>query len=420
MEKQKRTSGLNNLHQTKLRALSVGKNHADGGGLYLTKTSQESGSWFFIYINANKTRKQMSLGKYPDMLLSLAREKAGECRKMRANGIDPLQSRKDENQKEIEQTQGKVTFGGFFDDWFPRVKAPSLTSDISRKQWESTIKTYCISILDKPIADIDEQDVLACVEPIWQSNYPTASKLLGRIRLTINAAIGQKIRPRGLNPADWEGCQEFNLPKTDHVIKSHAAIDWRLMPQFMLFLRTKELVTARALEFAILNANRLGEALGAKWGEIDFTSKVWNVPAARMKKRKDHRIPLSNRAIEILEQMKPLSDCAANSLIFEGQRRNHPYTSAIMEKHTDRLAALVTKEPATPHGFRSSFRDWGFEQAGIDFETMEVCLAHAAQGVVKNYRHGDALERRRLAMQSWCDYCQGEAAANVIPFVMAG
>ena len=315
MEKKKRIVGLNNLHQTKLRGLSIGKNHADGGGLYLTKTSQESGSWFFIYIDANKNRKQMSLGKYPDLSLSDARDKAANCRKMRASGQDPLQERKDQNEAEKNKDKGKLTFGAFFDDWFCRVKSPSLSSAISRQQWKSTIRNNCKNILEKPIAEIDEQDVLACVEPIWQSNYPTASKLLGRIRLIINAAIGQKVRPRGLNPAEWAGCQEFNLPKGDHVIKNHDALDWRLMPQFMQHLRNKDLVTARALEFAILNANRLGEALGARWGEIDFDLKVWDIPAARMKKRKEHRIPLSSRAIEILEQMKPLSDCAANSLI---------------------------------------------------------------------------------------------------------
>ena len=421
--KKVKTMGLHNLHPSQLKSLAIKKNHADGGGLFLYKSNPQKGSWKFIY-TFDSVRREMSLGLYPEYSLSEARDKAEDCRRLRARGICPLTQQNQAKEAEKAKSQGKITFIQFFRQWFELTKKPTLTSATNIQQWNYTINHYCAAIHDRPIDEIDEIEIAALLKGIWQTKHETADKLRNRLEQIFNAAVGQKLRARGLNPAEYKNCLDAYLPDVSNVlvVNHHASLDWRKMPQFMQILRTQDFASAIALEFIILNVNRLSEALNAKWREFDLVDNIWTIPAQRMKVRKngEHKIPLSNRSIEILEIMKQFAtddngELDLNALVFKGAHGgNKPMSITSIEKRVNNVMGKIGKDHATPHGFRSSFRDWGFELGGVDAELMEVCLAHSAGGEIKNYRRGDALQRRRIVMQSWCDYCSNIEKNNVV------
>jgi integrase len=277
-------------------------------------------------------------------------------------------------------------------------------SEVHAAQWRTTIDDYCGPILDMPVDAIDTQAVLGVLQPVWGRIPETASRLRGRIEAVLDFAKAHNLR-HGENPAAWRGHLALILPKRQKLSRGHhAAMPYAEVPAFIGKLRERESVPALALEFLILTAARSGEVLGATWKELDLGSQVWVIPASRMKAGREHRVPLSGRALAILERM---AEIRTGDLVFPGQRRGRPVSKAA-------LTALVTG--ATIHGFRSSFRDWVGEETSHPREIAEAALAHATGSAVEqSYRRGDALEKRRALMESWGYYCEPGEGGNVVP-----
>jgi integrase len=278
-----------------------------------------------------------------------------------------------------------------------------------RAQWRSTIATYAHPIIGKlPVSAVDTALVLKVLRPIWNKKPETASRLRGRIERILAWATISEYR-EGDNPARWRGHLKEMLPNRGKVrrVKHHAALPYADVPEFMERLRGNDSISARALEFTILNASRTGEAIGAKWDEIDLVNKVWSVPASRMKAGKEHRVPLSDRAIEILKSLPCERD---NPFVFVGTIKGRSLSEMAMLEHLRRMSG---GNGLTVHGFRSSFRDWCAEQTNFARELAEVALAHAVgDDTERAYQRGDLLEKRRRLMAEWARFCAKPAAKS--------
>ncbi|RTL61645.1 MAG: integrase, partial [Hyphomicrobiales bacterium] len=242
-------------------------------------------------------------------------------------------------------------------------------------------------------------------EPIWLTKPETASRLRGRIERVLEFA---KVRGHrsGDNPARWKDGLRSQLPVKSKVraVKHHSALPYTQVGALMEELRGRTAISARALEFTILTAARTGEVIGARWEEIDFASRTWNVPAERMKAKRVHRVPLTDRALEILGQLPRVDE-----FVFPGVRAGQPISNMTMAKLLKHLRPGITV-----HGFRSSFRDWVHEQTAHPREVAEAALGHVVGDKVEAaYRRGDALEKRRLLMQDWQTYIL-EVSANLL------
>jgi integrase len=375
--------------------------HADGGNLYLTisKTGASvSGRWTFLYSLAGKQR-EAGFGPAAAVTLAEAREKAARYRSMLAKGIDPLDAKKADQ----EAAAARKTFGQCADELI-KSKRREWRSEVHAAQWRTTIDSYCGPIMDAPIDEIDTQAVFGVLQPLWQRIPETASRLRGRIEAVLDYAKANGLRS-GENPAAWRGHLALILPKRQKLSRGHhAALPYPDIPGFIAKLREVESIPPLALEFLILTAARSGEVLSATWEEIDIAAQVWVIPASRMKAGREHRVPLSARAMEILDRMASIR---TGDLVFPGQRRRRPLSGAAM-------GALVTG--ATLHGFRSSFRDWAGEETIFPREIAEQALAHATGDATERaYRRGDALEKRRGLMTAWANYCEPNAGGNVVP-----
>ncbi len=374
--------------------------HADGGNLYLTISKTGAGvskRWTFMFSFAGKQR-EAGFGAAAVVTLAEAREKAAGYRSMLAKGIDPL----DEKKTAREAAAARKTFGECAAQLM-KSKRREWRSEIHAAQWRTTIDDYCGPILEKPIDTIDTQAVLGVLQPVWGRIPETASRLRGRIEAVLDYAKAHGLRS-GENPAAWRGHLVLILPKRQKLSRSHhAAMPYGDLPEFIAKLRHTESIHALALEFLILTAARSGEVLGATWDEIDIDTQVWVIPASRMKAGREHRVPLSARALAILDRM---AEIRTGDLVFVGQRRRRPLSGAAM-------GALVTS--ATVHGFRSAFRDWAGEETSFPREIAEQALAHATGDATERaYRRGDALEKRRGLMTAWANYCEPSGAGNVV------
>jgi integrase len=313
---------------------------------------------------------------------------------MLAKGIDPLAAK----QAARAAACGRKTFGECANELI-KSKRSGWRSSVHAGQWRTTIESYCGPILGLPVDAIDTMAVLSVLQPLWQTIPETASRLRGRIEAVLDYAKAHGLRA-GENPAAWRGHLKLILPKPRPALSRgrHAAMDYHDVSKFVAELWTAETVTASALEFLILTAARSGEVIGAKWAEIDLDAKVWTIPACRMKAGKEHRIPLSPRAVAILSIV---SAQRQSDVVFPGVR-------------PDTLRKLCP-EGATVHGFRSSFRDWAGEETSFSREIAEGCLAHSIGSAVEQaYRRGDALERRRTLMDAWAGYIEPRAPGNVV------
>jgi len=277
-------------------------------------------------------------------------------------------------------------------------KSPGWRSAVHRKQWATTVEKYCGPICNMPVDRIDLTAVLSVLQPIWQRIPETASRVRSRVEMILDAAKAKGWRS-GENPAAWKGNLAHLLARRPKVTQPHfAAMDYREVPAFMSELRERNTTAARALEFLILTAARSGEVRDAPWQEIDLEAKVWTVPAERMKGGAEHRVPLSDRAIEILQD----AESRRSGLIFPGV-----YVMAMNR---------LLPPGLTIHGFRSSFRDWAGEETAFPSEIAEAALAHTIGNAVERaYRRGDALEKRRALMDAWARHCEPVSVpANVV------
>ena len=387
----------------KLTATAVAKvrkpgRHSDGGGLYLNVSNAGTKSWVFIW-SRDKRKREMGLGPYPPVSLAGARERADACRKQVANGLDPIVERDRDTRK---------TFGESADACFEAMKG-TWRHRKTHLIWKRSMEHYCAPIRSRPVADVNTEDVLQVLNPIWQSKSETASKLRGRIERVLDFARTKGWRT-GDNPARWRGHLQNALPKPRKLTRGHhPAMPFKDVPAFFEQLQTRQSTAARALEFTILTAARTGEALGARWSEVDFDESAWTVPPERMKGGIGHTVPLSNQAVEVL---RSLLDTRISDFIFLGMKQKRPLSPMAMEM----LLRRMKIGEATVHGFRSSFRDWCGDETTFPREVAEAALAHkVGSNVERAYRRRDALAKRRQLMQAWADYCSGASSENVVP-----
>ncbi len=402
---------LNRLSAKEAERLKTPGRHADGGGLYLGIDDSGRRRWVFMYVRRGR-RVELGLGSGRDLSLAAARTEAATLRALLANGENPKSARA--------RSDDIPTFGECADAYVKAME-PSWRNAKHAAQWRMTLTTYVRPIRELRVDEITTQDILDILQPLWKRVPETAKRLRGRIENVLDAAKAKGQRS-GENPARWRGHLDQLLPKRQVLTRGHhAALPYDEVPAFMEDLRRRPAVAARALEFAILTACRTSEVLGASWDEIDLEKKVWTIPASRMKAAREHRVPLSARAMEIVEALRAdatedqdnhtdAEDRHREGYVFPGPKPKEPLSTMAMAMLLRRMKAEITV-----HGFRSSFRDWASETTGFPHEVCEMALAHTiANKAEAAYRRGDLFEKRRKLMEAWAGYC-ATAAAKVLP-----
>jgi len=387
------------LTARKVETAKAGK-YSDGGNLYLIVSPAGGRKWVLRFTWRGKAR-EMGLGTPATVSLADARDKAADARRMVAQGLDPIAERK--------CTGGVPTFGEMADQVHEALSA-GFRNETHKAQWKWTVATYAAPLKDKVVDTITTDDVLAVLKSIWRTKAETASRLRGRIEKVLDAAKAKGFR-QGENPARWRGHLDHLLPKQSKLTRGHhAAMPYEHVAAFVGRLRETDSLGALALEFCILTAARSGEVVGARWSEIDLDKRVWTLPPHRMKAGREHRVPLSERAVAILRQ---LAEIKTSDFIFPGRRKNRPLSHRAMNKTLHR----TTADTVTVHGFRSSFRDWAGNETHFPREIMETALAHAIGNQVEQaYRRSDALEKRRKLMEAWASYCLEPKSEQVVAF----
>ena len=402
---------IQRLSTAKVRTAKAGM-WCDGGGLYLQCTAGADGrlrkSWLFRYATKGRER-QMGLGSLDTVSLAEARERAANCRRLHLAGVDPIEHRDAARMQAALDAAKAMTFDECRDAYL-KAHAAGWRNAKHRQQWESTLKTYCSPVFGKvSVQAVDVALVMKAVEPIWTTKPETASRLRGRIESILDWARVRDMRT-GDNPARWRGHLDQLLPAPSKVrkVQHHAALPYPEIGAFMVELRGRDGVAALALEFAILTATRTNEVLGARWDEID--GQVWTIPASRMKAGREHRVPLSDKAMTIIKRMKAVR---ANDYIFPGDRREMLSNMALLM-----TLRRMGRGDLTTHGFRATFRTWAAERSQFPREVVESALAHVIGNKVEAaYQRGDLFDKRRRLMDAWAEYCAKAAnlGASVIP-----
>jgi integrase len=376
--------------------------YEDGNGLRLLVSPSGARRWIYRYMHAGK-RTEMGLGSAADVSLAEARERAADARRLVKAGKDPIAARRAER-----AARGAETFGPFALALIDEIGA-GFRNTKHRAQWRTTLTAYATPIWNKRLADIETDDVLACLKPIWQIKAVTALRVRGRIERVLDAAAARGLRSRD-NPARWRGHLANLLAKPQKLARGHhAAMPFDDVPAYMARLREIGSVSAQALEFTILTAARSGEVTGARWSEIDLAGKVWTLPASRMKSGREHRVPLTDRAVEILSVF---AETKIGDHVFTGVKRGRSLSASTLTALTRRSGL----EHFTVHGFRSAFRDWAGERTNFPREVAEAALAHVVGDETERaYRRGDALEKRRALMEAWAAFCEPNAGNVVVP-----
>jgi integrase len=361
--------------------------YAVGDGVQLQISKWNTRAWVFRYERFGKPH-YMGLGPCSLVSLAEARAKGREARRLLLDGIDPLARKRQKRNEAKLRDAREQTFEACAREYMTAHDAG--WSREHSGQWTSTLGRYVFPVIGKlPVSEIDLPLVLRVLEPVWRKVPETASRVRGRIEAVLGWASVRGLRA-GDNPARWSNHLEHLLPsQTDFRRKGqHAALPYKDIGAVMFRLRQEEDVAARALEFTILTAARSGEVAGASWDEIE--DDTWTVPATRMKGGKEHKVPLSKRALELLADLP-----REGGLVFG--KLNH----MSMRRVLTRLGSDVTV-----HGFRSSFRTWADEQTAYPPHVVEQALAHTVGNAVERaYRRGDLFEKRRRLMQDWADYC---------------
>jgi integrase len=353
----------------------------------------------------------MGLGSAYTVSLKAARDKALEARRLLDQGIDPLQQKRDQRAAQRAAAPSRdTTFAAIADRFIARYEG-AWRNATHRQQWRSSIVRFCNPVIgDTPVADVDGDAVQRVLEPLWRTLPVVAQRLRGRIEQILDHAHALGLRSSE-NPAAWRRVKNL-LPKIRRAKVHHAAIPYREAPALMGELNTVEGNAARALQFTLLTAVRTGEAIGAKWDEIDLVGKTWIVPSHRTKSGRSFHVPLSAPALRILEAL-PRED--GNPHVFIGLRRASITRSAM-------LNVLQRLRPGlTVHGLRSTFADWATEQTSFSYEVREGALAHhVGSSVERAYRRGDLLDQRRQLAAAWGAFLTVEATDKVVPLRREG
>jgi integrase len=387
--------------------------HADGGGLHLLVKESGARSWVYRFMLNGKSR-DVGLGTAGTGGISLAgaRDARDALRLKVKGGIDPLEERQREAAGALAAAQAAKAAGITFRavaEGYIGANEGSWRNDKHRQQWKNTLATYVYPVIgDLPVAEVVTCHVLQILEPIWKAKAETANRLRGRVETILDAAKARGYRD-GENPARWRGHIAQILPVRSRLTRGHhKAMPYNEIPAFVGALHQREAVSALALEFTILTAARTGEVIGAKWAEVDLDKAIWTVPASRMKAGKEHRVPLSPRAIEILKSTQGLR----TEWLFPATKGGSMSGMAMS------MLLRRMKVDVTVHGFRSSFRDWSAECTGYAHEVAEMALAHTIENKVERaYRRGDLFDKRRRLMDDWAAYCAMPATAvgNITP-----
>jgi integrase len=391
----------------KLTALGVKRantgRHGDGGGLYLVVSDTGSRKWV-LRIQAAGTRRDFGLGSASSVSLSDARDAAEDMRRAVRKGEDPKANRRRARQSMPTFREAAVMVH--------KEHSPSWKNPKHAKQWLSTLEAHVFPQLgDLPVNQIDGPMVRDVLAEIWLTIPETARRVRQRIGTVLDFAHAKGWRQA---EAPLRSITR-GLPKQLKVRQHFAAMPWREVPEFVSnmgsILKASETVLL-AVEFLILTATRSGEVRGARWWEFDIEDRSWSIPAERMKAGRAHRVPLSDRAIEILERMRQLRLSAEpNAFVFEGQNQGRPLSDMTLTMPI-RRAGL----PITVHGFRSAFRDWCAEATNTPREVAEACLAHVVKDPAEAaYARTDHFDKRRGVMEVWATFCSGEdGSGNVV------
>jgi len=365
-------------------------------GLHLWVRSDGKKYFIFRFTFEGK-RHEISLGRFPDVSLQEVKNKIVKIREQLYSGVNPIKKRYEKVDSDIRDEnlkRHKVTFKRFSNEYIDRM-SPKWTNDKHAAQWVATVKQYAFPVIgNMDVEDVSTQDILKILEPIWVSKYPTASRLRGRMEKILSSAISNGYRTNS-NPANWRGHLENILPYIKKSQKHHPAMPYSEIPQFMRELIGNECLSSLALQFTILNASRTGEVIYAKRSEVK--NDIWNIPADRMKMRREHSVPLEGRSLEILRMSYELD---LNSEYIFSRNGKKLSSMAMLEL----LRGMRTG--VTVHGFRSGFRDWVSNETNHSSEVAEMALAHTIQNKVEAaYRRGNLLEKRRALAKDWEIYC---------------
>jgi integrase len=389
------------LTAKKVEQLKTPGRYRDGSGVkgLLLQIGPNGGkSWLLRYERAGKERWH-GIGPWPLVDLKTARERAKAARLLLLDGIDPVDHRKAEKAKLAAAAAKLMTFREAARLYVAQHEG-KWKNRKHRQQFVSTLEIYAHAVIgDMSVNDVGTTEVLRVIEPHWLTKCETMSRVRGRVEAVLDWASVRGYRT-GENPARWKGHLAEVLPARSEIKATihHPALPWREVPSFMAELRRREGVAARALEFTILTAARTGEVIGSKWPEIDLPGRTWTVPAARMKGGKEHRVPLSVRAIELLRALPTETN---NSHVFIGSRAGSGLSNTTLSQLLKTFRASITT-----HGFRSTFRDWASETTHFPNQVVEMALAHAIGDKVEAaYRRGDLLLKRRQLAESWARFC---------------
>jgi integrase len=385
---------INRLNGRAVATLTENGRHADGGGLYLSISPNGGRRWVFLYRWHGKPT-EIGLGSARDVTLARARELAKDARGRLAERINPKEVRK--------PVQGAM-FGECADRLIAAMR-PSWRNGKHAAQWEMTLREYATPLRRLPVHTITTDDILSVLKPLWNEKPETASRLRGRIERVLDSAKAQGLHS-GENPARWRGHLDQLLPKRQRLTRgNHAAMNYGDIPAFIGDLQSRGATAALELEFTILTAARRGEVLGARWDEFELERAVWTLPAHRMKAGREHRVPLSGRALAIVKAQRQAAE--GREFVFSGHKPGKPLSGEALGMVLWRMKL----EHVTVHGFRSAFRDWAAECTNFTNEVCEAALAHTVTNKVEAaYRRGDLFEKRRKLMDAWAAFCSAPKA----------
>jgi integrase len=420
--KQNRTSKPKRLTTKGVEQIKAPGRYPDGNGLYLQIIGTTNRSWLFRFERDGK-EFAMGLGPTHTVGLAQARAKAKAARLQLLDGINPLTARRDARAAAKAAAARTLTFGEAAEAYI-KAHAPGWKNAKHAGQWTQTLlgrtlrgiptkADYCPVLRPLPVATIDTPILLRTLEPIWREVPETARRIRGRVEAVLAWATVRGYRS-GPNPAQWENHLDKILPaRAKQGKRHHEALPYAQVPAFRAALAALEGNAARALLFLLLTSSRTGEVLRATWTEIDLAGKVWTVPAARMKANKEHRVALSQPALDLLASL-PREE--GSDLVFIGARKGRPMSDMALLNVMRRMGLS-----AVPHGLRSSFSDWAHEATSHSHHTIELALAHeVGSDVERAYRRGDQFKKRLRLAEDWTHYCMSPAASalaesNVVP-----
>ena len=379
-------------------------------------------SWI-LRVRVGNTRQPIGLGSYPRVSLAEARDAANKLVTEARQGVNLKAKKVAARSALLAAASRNKTFEDCAKDYI-KAHSADYTSDKHRKQWSSTLEAYAYPVIGhRLVSDLSMRDILDVLKQpsdvenpksktLWEAKTVTAKRLLDRMKTVMDYAIVNEYRT-GLNPAVWKGYLDTQLaaPNKLQAVKHHPALPYAVIGDFMTKLRSNDSISAKALQFLIFTAVRSGSVRAAEWSEIDFTNKLWTIPAANTKTKQEHRVPLAPQAIKLLESVPKIAD---NPKIFPSPRGGALSDMALSQitrgmKERGEIATVVV-----PHGFRSTFRDWSAEQTAYPDEIRKAASGHTVGDAVQQaYQRTDLLEKRRGLMRDWANYIDTPSISTI-------